>query len=277
MWHAGSVDAVGKQDPVRHELAYARRDGHERLLGDEDGQASRVVRGDVAAYPIGELLLTGRALLAQIVQVAVVDDHGRAPGPLREVVQRREVLERRHVEQIVLALLHILDAMARTHEIDVLERLPLGAPRDDIEQRRRFTGTDAADQTDATWVGETQSVCSLGRFGVILLLRVVNFDTASSTGTSTGTRVHILKGAFIFFSGVRADRVRARAIISIVYLFTRLSHLRLLLRDPGVLLILHKLVNHTSRLLLTRLALSGLCCSGLPLLLLSVVLARLAD
>ena len=158
-----------------------------------------MVRGDVAAYPIGELLLTGRALLAQIVQVAVVDDHGRAPGPLREVVQRREVLERRHVEQIVLALLHILDAMARAHEIDVLERLPLGAPRDDIEQRRRFTGTDAADQTDATWVGETQSVCSLGRFGVILLLRVLDFDTASSTGTSTGTRVHILKGGFIFF------------------------------------------------------------------------------
>ena len=45
-------DAVGEEEPVRHEAADRRRHGHERLRRYEDGQAAVVVARDVATEAV---------------------------------------------------------------------------------------------------------------------------------------------------------------------------------------------------------------------------------
>ena len=55
------------------------------------------------------------------------------------------MLERRDVQQAVLALLHVLDAAGGAHQVNVLEGLPLRAASQDVEQGRGLAAAHADD------------------------------------------------------------------------------------------------------------------------------------
>ena len=71
-------NAPREEEPMTHEPPDVGRYARVRLLCDHDGQPALVVTGDVATDAVGELVLRGRAFLAQVPCEIVHNEHAAA-------------------------------------------------------------------------------------------------------------------------------------------------------------------------------------------------------